>query len=275
MKKLILLFFFLQVIDVFPQDYFPFKMGNNWTYYNTTDTTFKRTYLVKDSLQIGGNKYYVFGLQNSTIGDTIRKDEKGRILKFIKGKGEVWFDFTKEDNSNYLFAGYASFNYSVTVKKNVTVKTIKNTFTGCIQLIFNPTPQVVDADMDYTFAPDAGLIRKLGAKNHDLLYSYKTGITGIERGIGEKLPADFRLFQNYPNPFNPVTKIKYALPAAAFVQIKIFDLLGREVICLENEYKNSGNYEVEFDGKNLAGGLYFCNFNAGNFSEVKKMILLR
>jgi hypothetical protein len=83
------------------------------------------------------------------------------------------------------------------------------------------------------------------------------------------------LHQNYPNPFNPKTIIKYDLPQQTKVLLKIYDILGNEVITLVNETKPSGQYEVEFDGTNLSSGVYFYRIEAGEFIETKKLILLR
>ena len=93
----------------------------------------------------------------------------------------------------------------------------------------------------------------------------------------------FSLSQNYPNPFNPVTKINYELRLPAvegiknyeFVSLKVFDALGKEVATLVNEKKSSGRYEVEFDGSNLASGLYFYTIKSGNFVETKRMLLIK
>lgn len=86
---------------------------------------------------------------------------------------------------------------------------------------------------------------------------------------------NFYLLQNYPNPFNPVTKIKFSIPKSDIVQIKIYDILGKEVKKILNEYTQAGTYEIEFDGRNLPSGVYFYRMNSGSYTETKKMILLR
>ncbi len=88
-------------------------------------------------------------------------------------------------------------------------------------------------------------------------------------------PSVFSLSQNYPNPFNPVTIIKYEIASGNFISIKVYDILGKEIQTLINEYKPAGSYKVNFVGNNLPSGLYFYRINAGNYSAVKKMILLR
>jgi hypothetical protein len=85
----------------------------------------------------------------------------------------------------------------------------------------------------------------------------------------------FNLWQNYPNPFNPVTKINYSIPEMSNVRIKVYDNLGNEVTTLVNKDQNAGIYNIEFDGKGLASGIYFYRLQAGDFIETKKMILLK
>ncbi len=88
-------------------------------------------------------------------------------------------------------------------------------------------------------------------------------------------PEAFELGQNYPNPFNPTTTIKFALPHRTDVSLKVFDLLGREVATLVSGVKNAGSYEVEFNAKNLASGMYIYQLKAGNFVSTKKMMLMK
>ena len=89
------------------------------------------------------------------------------------------------------------------------------------------------------------------------------------------IPNRFTLFQNYPNPFNPHTTIKFLIPENRFVSIKIYDLLGREIQTLLNEKKIAGTYEVSFDGGRLPSGVYFYKFTAGDYTEIKKMVLIK
>ena len=91
----------------------------------------------------------------------------------------------------------------------------------------------------------------------------------------EVLPTTFALYQNYPNPFNPVTTIRYQLPKESKVVIKIYDMLGSEVMELLNEQKELGIYEVDFNASNLSSGIYLYKLQAGDFVESKKMILLK
>jgi len=92
---------------------------------------------------------------------------------------------------------------------------------------------------------------------------------------GNIAPALFRLEQNYPNPFNPVTKIKYTLQKYSHVTIRVFASDGTEVAVLVNEDMKNGEYEIDFDGKNLASGVYFYQMEAKDFKETKKMLILK
>lgn len=108
------------------------------------------------------------------------------------------------------------------------------------------------------------------------IYKTITGgvlFTGIDKD--ENLSPNFMLLQNYPNPFNPVTKITYSIPQTGFVKLKVFDLLGNEIITLVNEEKQSGNYEVEFDGSRLPSGIYFYQAIVGKNVITKKMALIK
>src|SRR5207249_1564273 len=131
------------------------------------------------------------------------------------------------------------------------------------------------------------------------IYDRQTGNTGILKAwslyityqnpigikhISSEIPKAFSLMQNYPNPFNPVTKIKFDIPKSSKANIIIYDILGREVTTLVNEQLKQGSYETEWDGSNFASGIYYYklvvgdntnNGGAGDFSETKKMVLIK
>lgn len=90
-----------------------------------------------------------------------------------------------------------------------------------------------------------------------------------------QIPTGFALEQNYPNPFNPITTIRYQLPVADQVSLKVYDLLGREVATLVNEYQPAGTHEVEFSGRDLSSGVYIYKLQSSSFSEIKKMSLIK
>ena len=108
------------------------------------------------------------------------------------------------------------------------------------------------------------------------LLGYPTSVAEISNEI----PKEFDLSYNYPNPFNPTTKFKYALPEGRNVKITIYDINGRKVTELVNNYQGAGTYEVTWNGKNdlgqhVASGTYIYQVNAGSFSQTKKMVMLK
>jgi photosystem II stability/assembly factor-like uncharacterized protein len=90
-----------------------------------------------------------------------------------------------------------------------------------------------------------------------------------------KLVNNYNLYQNYPNPFNPTTIISYSIPKTSFVTIKVYDILGREVTTLVDGEKSPGNYKINFNASSYSSGVYFYQLKAGNFSQTKKLILLK
>ncbi len=112
-------------------------------------------------------------------------------------------------------------------------------------------------------------------ENGLILRTTDAGAVWVEDESDNSLPAEFVLEQNYPNPFNPNTVISYQLPVNSDVLLKVFDVLGKEIATLVDEYKTAGRYEIEFDASRLASGIYFYQLKAGDYTAVKKMILLR
>ena len=92
---------------------------------------------------------------------------------------------------------------------------------------------------------------------------------------GSNIPEIYSLEQNYPNPFNPSTSIQFRIPENSFVSLKIYNVLGKEVVTLMNEEKNAGSYEVNFNASSLSSGVYFYKLEAGNFTQTRKMVLMK
>lgn len=139
--------------------------------------------------------------------------------------------------------------------------------TGCITLTFRTNSVFQDSitqmnnPADWTFTNPGSCIR--------LDY-----LTGTE-GNSSEIPTVFKLYNNYPNPFNPSTSIKYDVPKNTFVNLSVYDILGRLVTNLVNRDMTAGRYDVVWDAKNYASGTYIYKLEAGDFSDVKKMILVK
>jgi hypothetical protein len=91
----------------------------------------------------------------------------------------------------------------------------------------------------------------------------------------ETPPGTFRLDQNFPNPFNPTTVISYQLPAAGHATLKIFDLLGREVVTLVDQEKPAGVHRETWNASRMASGVYFCRLRSGTFTQTRKLLLIK
>ncbi|MBS1493666.1 MAG: T9SS type A sorting domain-containing protein [Bacteroidetes bacterium] len=111
------------------------------------------------------------------------------------------------------------------------------------------------------------------ATSSAIYYQPQSQLTSV-RGMSGTV-SSFSLQQNYPNPFNPATTIKYSIKQNEFVTLNVFDLAGRIVSTLINDYKTAGEYSINFNAANLPSGIYFYTLKAGDFSETRKMILMK
>ncbi|MFA7361610.1 MAG: T9SS type A sorting domain-containing protein [Candidatus Kapaibacterium sp.] len=112
---------------------------------------------------------------------------------------------------------------------------------------------------------------RLKQNDHNGNYEYFELNGEVEVGV----PKKYDISQNYPNPFNPVTKINFDLPENGRVDLRLYDMLGREVAVLVNEVRSAGYHTVQFDASKLSSGIYFYKMNAGKFSGIKKMAVLK
>ncbi|MBI5403750.1 MAG: T9SS type A sorting domain-containing protein [Ignavibacteriae bacterium] len=120
----------------------------------------------------------------------------------------------------------------------------------------------------------------IGSYNGSILYTITAGIVGIYSAVNEITTEKFLLLQNYPNPFNPSTNIRYRVPSGSitnnrFVLLKIYDVTGKEITTLVNEKQSPGTYEIKFEAGDLPSGVYFYKLAVGDYSEAKKMILIK
>jgi hypothetical protein len=144
--------------------------------------------------------------------------------------------------------------------------------TGCITLNMRTTVSgfsVVQDSITQWLAPadfDSLATSPPGCNRLDFL----TGMSGEN-----EVPTVFKLYNNYPNPFNPSTMIKYDVPQNTFVKLSVYDILGQLVTNLVNQDMTAGRYEIVWDAKNYASGTYIYKFETSNFTDVKKMILIK
>jgi photosystem II stability/assembly factor-like uncharacterized protein len=188
--------------------------------------------------------------------------------EFFEGKVELnWSTATETNNSGFEI-----------LKKELEVRSKESEWE---KIGFVPGHGTTTETQHYSFTDSdvkPGKYQyKLKQIDYDGTFEYSQ-IVEVEIPFANK----FSLSQNYPNPFNPSTKIKYEIPASlnpskggTLVQLVLYDILGREVTVLVNEEKQAGEYEVEFNGAKLPSGVYFYQLKASEFTQTKKMILLK
>ena len=169
---------------------------------------------------------------------------------------------TGADSVTYLIPFTSPVNYRVTVE--VCYQSVKTQLVDHIRNINNE--DINRFVYMYDALPNLPFVMK-----HEVI-DIVTGVDDEESVVNK-----FYLAQNYPNPFNPGTKIKYVIPTGAknLVTLKVYDVLGNQVLTLVNEERPAGVYEVEFNASNLSSGIYFYKLQAGPFSETRKMVLMR
>jgi len=147
---------------------------------------------------------------------------------------------------------------------------------GCAQ-IFNLQDTTEAGSGDYTYQFDE-LPYSVSRGGITTLGPFAVGkfiyVSGVIEQTGN-LPTAFNLCQNYPNPFNPITAIDFSLPVESYVQLKVYDLMGREVRSLVERQMSAGKYTAQFDARELGSGIYFYRITAGDFTKSYKMILLK
>ncbi len=212
-------------------------------------------------------------------------DNDGNITQYMWNFGD---GFTStQPTATHAYSQPNTYNYSLTVTDNANATGLK---TG--QIIVSAVSN------DYvTVNPSTGSIQPGGSQTITLTLDAQniqegqyTGQVTISGNGGNiiipidylvdveqltSVPTEFSLSQNYPNPFNPSTSIEFSLPRSTEVSLRVFDMLGKEVVTLVNENKSTGSYRVSFDGSNLASGVYVYRLETDKFIDTKKLVLLK
>ena len=151
-------------------------------------------------------------------------------------------------------------------------------FVGFLDTLITDTTIFLNFEVNKKYYWRVRAQNNLGWGGYSSVNSFDTYLTDLKED-NELLPQDFELHQNYPNPFNPSTRISWQSPVGSHQVLKVFDVLGREVATLVNDYKETGYHEVEFQSSvgslQLASGIYYYQLRAGSFIETKKMVMIR
>jgi len=272
--------------------YFSTNNGTNWTYSGLTAHSVK-TLAVPGSNLFAGTDSYPFG----TGGAWISTDNGTNWSAAGLTNQYVW---SITSSGSYLFAGtngavYSSINngtnWTVAANTGLNGQEIKLAVSGAylfagtnngIYLSTNNGASWLSKNQGFTNNPNGPNVWVTLFANNYIFAGTNISvwrrsfadIVGIKQ-ISGLMPSSYSLSQNYPNPFNPSTNLEFGISKLGFVSLKIYDLLGKEVVTLVNEKLNPGKYSVEFDGSSLTSGVYFYRLTTDGFSDTKRMMLLK
>lgn len=239
---------------------------------NANDTTFvfKSTNLGDTWTQIFKTPGVFFDMKfvNTTTG--IMCGDNGLVKRTTSG-GSSWNNITSSTSNDLLNIHFASSNIVYMVGSAGTI--LKSTNAG-VNWFTQVSPITANLRAINVFpADDNGIL--VGAGGNILRTTNGGNIpTGIQN-IGNEIPESYSLSQNYPNPFNPSTNIKFSIPTAGNVSVKVYDIMGREVAGLVDQYLTPGIYNIDFNASSLPSGTYFYRLNAGSFTDTKKLVLIK
>ncbi len=299
LTKKAFLIFILLYNSQFAQDslqealkYYPLHIGDYWEYHvtktydnpNNMEEWIGAKWITGDTILSNNKKYFIIesnrlGTENSDFIEKrlIRIDSTTDNVYEYLGS-DVMIDsllMRVNDTLYYKMISVVDYYYKLVFGDSVETKLYK--FYGVtnenISLSYELAKGFGEIHRSYSYAPSYTIYLE-----YDLTYAK---IDGIEYGVktdvktNKKMNEKFWLGQNYPNPFNPSTTINYSLKKPGFVQIKVYDVLGKEMATLVNGKKTAGNYSVMFNGNNLSSGVYFYVLDYGETKLLKKMMLLK
>ena len=276
--------------------------GMNWTQTSLNGVGVYSITILENNIFAGS---YLFGVYHSTNNGTnwTQTSLNNLLVYSLATIGNNIFAGTTSFGGVYLSTNNGT-NWTLTSLNNKTVVSLvtngNNVFAGTgtnfeyygVYISTNNGSNWVQKNQGFSAIPT---VRALLIKNNYIFAgtgnSYAcygvwrrslSEIIGIQN-ISTEIPSAYSLSQNYPNPFNPTTNIKFSIPAVSsprvpggdLVQLKVYDVTGREVQTLVNERLQPGTYEASFDGAALNTGVYFYKLVTGNFSETKKMLLIK
>ncbi len=231
---------------------------------NVTNISKLNTYLISQPFQVTSSSNFRYSVSYGVI-DSIKLLESLNEGEFVKYKVEIVNALSGSVIGVFDEVTYS--NKNVKEYDNIAWEVATEELSGEQNVVLRLRVET-NFNCDVSFAEkyaDGSAVASDLSKRHPRKRSMKR----------EQLVTDYSLFQNYPNPFNPSTTIKYALPKAGNVVLKVYDVLGKEVASLVNNHQESGRYSVSFDGSNLASGMYFYKLTSDSFTEIKKMMLVK
>ncbi len=232
-------------------------------------------------------------MEHATLGHPVSENQLRYYMLGLNAHGELidpcnWWDgrIYEEDcatiDSRFMYSGDPVAQTGWINRNGYEQRQLAST--GPFNLVKNKPVDIIVAYVIGRGVDSLNSITEARKNVQNAIDFYETNFTyTVEVGVEDNkvdLPEKYVLYQNYPNPFNPTTTISYEIPDQArndnmLVQLKIYDVLGREVSTPVNKEQTAGIYQVQYDASNLGSGVYFYQIRAGSFVESKKMILLK
>jgi ligand-binding sensor domain-containing protein len=279
--------------------------GVNWSVYNSSNSGLTDDYIFSmyvdqnDNIWLGtfGSGLFRF---NGTIWQVFNTDNSnipGNYISDIKSDNyyNIWIATWSDGIAKFNNNSFSTFNsnntpFPINYVNCLTVGDSNDIFigtqnSGLVKLkVDNSVFESGEIFNKYNSGMIDNNVKALGKDNESNIWIgfdegiavlYPDSVLSVEyRNTSEILP-DFTLSQNYPNPFNPITTIEYNLPYNGKVTLKVYNLLGEEVTSVVNEEQIAGKHSVKFDGSSLPSGIYIYKLTAGNYSDAKKLVLLK
>ncbi len=260
----------------------PLAVGNMWVYQEKENSDQRIKYYLSDTVTIGGNVYYECMQSNlDTIAIHFRLREEGIYVQRMHNVDYPYYktNFGMKDTIRFK-QWYGTWRFIMTEETN---ENIFGKEVSCKNIVAN----MIFMNNNEKWTEEFGLILGINSNGSEYYVLKGCVINGTLYGDtsmtvtnihDDALETGYILEQNYPNPFNPSTVISYKMPIAGYVTLKIYDVLGREVVSLVNEFKQQGIHHSTFNTLNstLTSGVYFYVLKIDNtFVETKKMLLLK
>jgi hypothetical protein len=303
----------LMAWDTTAAKYLPLQVGNVWVYNGyhedpiTGPTYFRDRYQITGTIQMNGKTYYIVSRRRIVLSGINPGGEYSGIRLF-KESAAIRIDSASMNVYKNRPCG-SSFELlidSLMARRNDSSNTcdLQGNWSVCTDTsmvtifglsrqskVYSVCPPSEGCN-NQTYVKEFGISQYWWSQHGEtatynlrgclingILYG-DTTLTGLIP-ISNEIPSGFKLYQNYPNPFNPVTRVRFSVPLnkggerGLYIRLLIFDLLGREIATLVNESLQPGTYEVEWNAAEFPSGVYYYRLIAGDYSETKKMILIK
>jgi photosystem II stability/assembly factor-like uncharacterized protein len=247
--------------------------GNNNDTANYCFAKFKRNYPKYKNSSLSVFSTYTSGAP--VYGDPRIYYETYRILQGLGRDGTPWINPITNQLTKFVYSGDPVTNTGWVQQVSDEQRFLLSF--GPVNIPPNDTQMIVIAQVIAKGTSNLNSITLLRQYAQIAKDNYNNCFANVPIGIknNNEVVNEFRLYQNYPNPFNPISNIKYKIAKLGFVTLKIYDVLGKEVITLVNEQQKPGVYDIDFDGTNYSSGLYFYELTIGDFRETRKMVLIK